>query len=131
MRVHRTKRLAVRIPAVGWKANISLGENENIEAKIVNLSAGGAYLMTEAEYQLDSKVNLWIKSPQMSFFVTAIVLRNDPYGIAVRFLDLCESTRCSILEIITRFLSRGKPDTLVVGETPVCAESHLELNCNL
>jgi hypothetical protein len=131
MRVHRTKRLAVRIPAVGWKANISLGENENIEAKIVNLSAGGAYLMTEAEYQLDSKVNLWIKSPQMSFFVTAIVLRNDPYGIAVRFLDLCESTRCSILEIISRFLSRTKSASSVEEKAPVCTEGYLELSCDL
>jgi hypothetical protein len=131
MRVHRTKRLAVRIPAVGWKANISLGESENIEAKIVNLSAGGAYLMTEAEYQLDSKVNLWIKSPQMSFFVTAIVLRNDPYGIAVRFLDLCESSRCSILQIISQFLSRTKPESSVEEKTPVCTEGYLELSCDL
>ena len=131
MRVHGTRRLAVRIPAIGWKANISSGDSENTEARIVNLSTGGAYLMTEAEYQLDSKVNLWIKSSQMSFFVTAVVLRNDPFGIAIRFLDLCESDRNSILEIISRFLSRRKPETLFVEETPVCAESHLELNCNL
>ena len=131
MRVYGARRLAVRIPAIGWEANISSGDSENTEAKIVNLSTGGAYLMTEAEYQLDSKVNLWIKSSQMSFFVTAIVLRNDPYGIAVRFLDLCEPTRCSILEIISRFLSRTKPESSVEEKTSVRTESYLELSCDL
>ncbi len=131
MRVHGARRLAVRIPAIGWEANISSGDNENTEARIVNLSTGGAYLMTEAEYQLDSKVNLWIKSSQMSFFVTAIVLRNDPYGIAVRFLDLCESTRCSILKIISQSLSRTKPESSVEEKTPVCTEGYLELSCDL
>ena len=131
MRVHGTRRLAVRIPAIGWKASISSGDNENTEAKIVNLSTGGAYLMTETEYQLDSKVNLWIKSSQMSFFVTAIVLRSDPYGIAVRFLDLCESSKCSILEIISQFLSRTKPKSSVEEKIPACTEGYLELSCDL
>jgi hypothetical protein len=131
MRVHGKRRLAVRIPAIGWEANISSGDNENIEAKIVNLSTGGAYLMTEAEYQLDSTVSLWIKSSQMSFFVTAIVLRNDPYGIAVRFLDICESSRCSILEIISQFLSRTKSESSIEEKTPVCTEGYLELSCDL
>jgi hypothetical protein len=131
MRADGARRLAVRIPAIGWEANISSGDSENTEARIVNLSTGGAYLMTETEYQLDSKVNLWIKSSQMSFFVTAIVLRNDPYGIAVRFLDLSESTRSSILEIISRFLSRTKPESSVEEKTSVCTEGYLELSCDL
>ena len=131
MRLHGTRRLAVRIPAIGWEANISSEDGENTQAKIVNLSTGGAYLMTEAEYQLDSKVSLWIKSSQMSFFVTAIVLRNDPYGIAVRFLDLCESTRCSIMEIISQFLSAAEPESSVEEKTSVCSEGYLELSCDL
>ena len=129
--MNKAQRLAVRIPAIGWEANITSEYQEYTRAKVVNMSIGGAYLITETEYKPGSKVTLWIKSSQMSFFVTAIVLRNHPFGIAVRFLDLCESDRNSILEIITRFLSRGKPDTLVVEETPVCAESHLERNCYL
>ena len=129
--MNKAQRLAVRIPFIGWEANITSEYQEYTRAKVVNMSVGGAYLITETEYKPDSKVTLWIKSSQMSFFVTAQVLRNDPFGIAVRFLDLCESDRNSILEIISRFLSRGKPDTLVVEEAPVCAESHLELNCNL
>ena len=131
MRVHGKRRLAVRIPAVGWEANIFSGDSENTEVKIVNLSTGGAYLMTETEYQLDSKVNLWIKSSQISFFVTAVVLRNDPYGIAVRFLDLCESSRCSILEIISQFLSRTKPESSVEEKSSACTEGYLELSCDL
>jgi hypothetical protein len=129
--MNKAQRLAVRIPFIGWEANITSEYQEYTRAKVVNMSIGGAYLITETEYKPGSIVTLWIKSSQMSFFVTAIVLRNHPFGIAVRFLDLCESDRNSILEIITRFLSRGKPDTLVIEETPVCAESHLELNCNL
>ena len=131
MRVHGARRLAVRIPAVGWEANISSEDSENTEAKIVNLSTGGAYLMTEAEYQPGSRVTLWIKSSQMSFFVTAIVLRNDPYGIAVRFLDLSESTRSSILRIISQFLSRAKPESSVEEKTSVCTEGYLKLSCDL
>ncbi len=131
MRVHGARRLAVRIPAVGWEANISSEDSENTEAKIVNLSTGGAYLMTEAEYQPGSRFTLRIKSSQMSFFVTAIVLRNDPYGIAVRFLDLSEFTRSSILKIISRFLSRTMPESSVEEKTPVCTEGYLELSCDL
>jgi len=65
-----------------------------------------------------------------SFFVTAIVVRNDPLGIAVRFLDLCESTKSSIGEIVSRFLSRRKSESSVAEKTSLCTESHLELNCN-
>ena len=128
--MNKAQRLAVRIPVIGWEAKISSENREYTRAKIVNLSAGGAYLMTEAEYQLDSKVNLRIKSPQISFFVTAIVVRNDPLGIAVRFLDLCESTKSSILEIVSRFLSRRKSESSVAEKISLCTESHLELNCN-
>ena len=131
MRVSGTRRLAVRIPTVGWEGNISSGDSENTEAKIVNLSTGGAYLMTETEYQPGSKVNLWIKSSQMSFFVKAIVLRNDPYEIAVRFLDLCESSRYSILQIISQFLSRTNPKSSVEKKTSVCTEDYLKLSCDL
>jgi hypothetical protein len=109
----KQQRLAVRIPVIGWEANI-LSENiERTRAKIANLSAGGAYLITEAEYQPGSMVSLGVKSSQISFWVTAIVLRNEPFGIAVRFLDLCESTRGSILEIVSRSLSGGKPESSV------------------
>ena len=66
-----------------------------------------------------------------SFFVTAIVVRNDPLGIAVRFLDLCESARCSIMEIISRFLSRTKPESSVEEKTSVCTEGYLEFSCDL
>ena len=127
--MNKAQRLAVRIPVIGWEADISSESLEHTGVKIANMSTGGAYLITEAEYQLGSRITLWIKSSQMSFFATAQVLRNDPFGIAVRFLDLCESDRNSILEIISRFLSRTKPESSVVEKTSVCTESHLELNC--
>jgi len=129
--MNKAQRLAVRIPVIGWEADISSENLEHTRAKIVNLSTEGAYLITEAEYQPGSKVTLWIKSSQVSFFVTAIVLRNHPFGIAVRFLDLCESDGSSIWEIISRFLSRTSPESSVIEKTSACNESHLELNCNL
>ena len=129
--MNKTLRLAVRIPFIGWEANITSEYQEYTRAKVVNMSIGGAYLITETEYKPGYIVTLWIRSSQMSFFVTAIVLRNHPFGVAVRFLDLCESDRNSILEIISRFLSRTKPESSVVEKTSVCTESHLELNCYL
>jgi len=129
--MNRAQRLAVRIPFIGWEAQISSERLESTQAKIANMSTGGAYLITKAEYEPGSIVTLWIRSSQMSFFVTAQVLRNDPFGIAVYFLDLCESTKCSILEIITRFLSREKAEKFVVEKTSMGAENNLELNCNL
>jgi hypothetical protein len=127
----KQQRLAVRIPVIGWKANI-LSENiERTRAKIANLSAGGAYLITEAEYQPGSMVNLGVESSQISFWVTAIVLRNEPFGIALRFRDLCESTRGSILEIVSRSLSAGKPKSSVAKKTSVPKTIHLKFNCDL
>ena len=129
--MNKAQRLEVRIPLIGWEANITSEHLEYTRAKIANLSTGGAYLITEVEYEPGSIVTLWIKSSQLSFFVTAEILRNDPYGIAVGFLDLCESDRIAILEIITCFLSRRKPERLGVKKTSVHAENNLELNCNL
>jgi hypothetical protein len=129
--MYNARRLGVRIPFIGWQANITSEKLEYTRATIANMSTGGAYLITETEHEPGSIVTLWIKSSQLSFFVTAQVLRNDLYGIAVRFLDLCESDRISILEIITRFLSRGKPERLAVVKKPaVCAESPLKFSCN-
>jgi hypothetical protein len=95
--MYNARRLAVRIPFIGWEANITSEYQEYTRAKVANMSFGGAYLITEAEYELGLIVTLWVRSSQLSFLVTAQVLRNDPFGIAVCFLDLCDSVRCSIL----------------------------------
>jgi hypothetical protein len=127
----KQQRLAVRIPVIGWEANI-LSENiERTRAKIANLSAGGAYLITEAEYQPGSMVSLGVKSSQISFWVTATVLRNEPLGVAVRFLDLGESTKSCILEIVSRSLSGGKPESSVANKTSLPKTIPLRLNCDL
>jgi hypothetical protein len=125
------QRLAVRIPLIGWEVNISSEHLEYTSAKIANLSTGGAYLITEVEYEPGSIVTLWIRSSQLSFFVTAKILRNDPYGIAVRFLDLRESDRIAILNIISQFLSKMKPQSSFEEKTSFCTEGYLELSCDL
>ena len=129
--MYKQQRLAVRIPLIGWEANITSEHLEYTRAKIANLSTGGAYLITEAEYAPGSIVTLWFRSSQLSFFVTAKILRNDPYGIAVRFLDLCESDRIAILKLISRFLSKIKPQSSFEEKTSVCTEGYLELSCDL
>ena len=129
--MYNARRLRVSIPFMGWQANITSENLEYTRAKIANLSTGGAYLVTEAEYEPGSIVTLWIRSSQHSFFVTAEILRNDPYGIAVRFLDLCESDRIAILNIISRLLSKMKSQSSVEEKTPVCTEDYLELSCDL
>ena len=127
----KQQRLAVRTPVIGWEANILSKNIERTRAKIANLSTGGAYLITEAEYQPGSTVNLGVESSQLSFWVTAVVLRNEPFGIAVRFLDLSESTRGSILEIVSRSLSGGKPERSVTRKTSVYKNMCLKFNCDL
>ena len=129
--MYKQQRLAVRIPLIGWEANITSQHLEYTRVKIANLSTGGAYLITEAEYETGSIVTLWIRSSQLSFFVTAEILRKDPYGIAVRFLDLCESDRIAILKIISRYLSKRKPQSSFEKKTSVCTEGYLELSCDL
>ena len=129
--MYKQQRLAVRIPLIGWEANITSEHLEYTRAKIANLSTGGAYLVTEAEYEPGSIVTLWFRSSQLSFFVTAKILRNDPCGIAVRFLDLCESDRIAILNIISQFLSKIKPQSSFEEKTSVCTEGYLELSCDL
>lgn len=113
----KAQRLAVRIPAIGWEANITSEYSDYTRAKIANISTGGAYLITGAEYEPGSIVNVGIRSSQLSFFVTAKILRNDTYGIAVSFLDLSESDRSAILEIISRFLSKRNPESSIVQKT--------------
>ena len=129
--MYKQQRLAVRIPLIGWEADITSEHLEYTRVKIANLSTEGAYLITEAEYETGSIVTLWLRSPQLSFFVTAEILRKDPYGIAVRFLDLCESDRIAILEIISRFLSKRKPQSSFEKKSSVCTEGYLELSCDL
>ena len=125
------RRLAVRIPVIGWEADILSKNIGPTRAKIANLSAGGAYLITEAEYQPGSTVNLGVESSQLSFWVTAVVLRNEPSGVAVRFLDLSASTKGSILEIVSRSLSGGKPARSVTSRTSVYQHICLKFNCDL
>jgi len=129
--MNNAQRLAVRIPLIGWEANITSEHLEYTRVKIANLSTGGAYLITEAEYETGSIVTLWLRSSQLSFFVTAEILRKDPYGIAVRFLDLCESDRIAILKIISQFLSKIKLQSSFEKKTSVCTEGYLELSCDL
>jgi hypothetical protein len=127
----KQQRLAVRIPVIGWEANILSKNIERTRVKIANLSTGGAYLITEAEYQPGSEVNLGVESSQLSFWVTAVVLRNEPFGIAVRFLDLSESTRGSILEIVSRSLAGVKPERSATRQTSVYKKICLKFNCDL
>jgi hypothetical protein len=129
--MYNARRLGVRVPLIGWQANIASEKLEYTRAKIANLSTGGAYLITEAEHEPGSIVTLWIRSSQLSFFVTAEILRKDQYGIAVRFLDLCESDRIAILNIISRLLSKMKSQSSFAEKTSVCTEGYSKLSCDL
>jgi hypothetical protein len=48
----KAQRFAVLIPVIGWEADISSENLEHTGVKIANMSTGGAYLITAAEYQL-------------------------------------------------------------------------------
>lgn len=123
MKTNKVRRLSVRVPAIGWEAYISNARSKNTRAKISNFSADGAYLITKEQYELESRVRLSIKSPLISFSVTGLVVRRDPYGLGVRFLDHSESTRSSLLSIISKFLAEKKAPRLFAEEIPLCRES--------
>ena len=123
MKPHKARRLSVRVPTIGWDAYVSTEKLRNTRAKVGNVSADGAYLITEAQYQPDSKVKLSIRSPLICFTVTGRVVRNDPFGIAVRFLDHSQSTRSSLLKVISKILAEKRPMRSMAVETPVHRKS--------
>ena len=131
MKINKARRLSVRVPAIGWEAHISTKRLEHTRAKIGNISADGAYLITKEHYPPDSRVTLSIKSSVICFSVTGKVVRNDPFGIAVRFLDHSESTRSSLLSVISQFLSENRSKPSFAEETPVDSESQLKPNFDL
>jgi hypothetical protein len=113
----------VRVPAIGWEAYISNERLKDTRAKISNFSADGAYLITKEQYEPESRVSLSIKSPLICFSVTGLVVRRDPYGLAVRFLDHNESTRSSLLSIISKFLADKRAQRSFAEEILGCRES--------
>lgn len=123
MKPHRPKRLSVRVPTIGWEAYVSTERLRNTRAKVGNVSADGAYLITSTQYKPASKVKLSIKSPVICFKVTGMVVRNDPYGMAVRFLDHSESTRSSLMRVISNILAEKGPIGSIAAKTPVCSEN--------
>ena len=128
MKLNKARRLSLRVPVIGWEAYISTEILKNTRAKIANVSADGAYLITKEQYQPASTVALSIKSPIISFSVTGMVVRNDPYGVAVRFLDHSKSTRNSLLRIISKLLSDKRSNRSGLKEAPIRSEGQPKLN---
>ncbi|MBW2579901.1 MAG: PilZ domain-containing protein [Deltaproteobacteria bacterium] len=128
MKLNKARRLSLRAPVIGWEAYISTKRSKNTRAKIGNVSADGAYLITKEQYQPASKVTLSIKSPIICFSVTGMVVRNDPHGVAVRFLDHSKSTRNSLLRIISKLLSEKRSNQSGLKKTPIRSESQPKLN---
>ena len=128
MKLHKARRLSLRVPVIGWKAYVSTNSSENTRAKIANVSADGAYLITREQYQPASTVALSIKSPIISFSVTGMVVRNDPYGVAVRFLDHSNSTRNSLLKIISKLLAEKRSNPSGLKKAPLLSNSQPKLN---
>lgn len=123
MKTNKARRLSVRVPAIGWEAHISNEEAKKSTAKVCNVSADGAYLITTEQYESESRLALSITSPLICFSVTGLVVRKDPFGLAVRFLDHSESIRSSLLGIISKFLAEKRSKPSFVAETPVYCES--------
>jgi hypothetical protein len=130
MKTNKARRLSVRVPAIGWEACISNERLQSSRAKISNFSADGAYLITKEQYEPASRVSLSIKSPLICFSVTGLVVRRDPYGLAVRFLDHSESTRSSLLNIISKFLAEKRTQRSFAAETLVCRERRAKVSSN-
>ncbi len=128
MKLNKARRLSLRVPVIGWEAYISTEILKNTRAKIANVSADGVYLITREQYQPASTVALSIKSPIISFSVTGMVVRNDPYGVAIRFLNHSKSTRNSLLRIISKLLSDKRSNRSGLKEAPIRSEGQPKLN---
>ena len=128
MKLDKVRRLSLRVPVIGWEAYVSSNSSEYTRAKIANVSADGVYLITREQYQPASTVALSIKSPIISFSVTGMVVRNDPYGVAVRFLDHSNSTRNSLLKIISRLLAEKRSNPSGAKEAPLRRKSQAKRN---
>ena len=128
MKLNKARRLSLRVPVIGWEAYVSTHSSEITRAKIANVSADGAYLITREQYQPASTVALSIKSPIISFSVKGMVVRNDPYGVAVRFLDHSKSTRNSLLKIISKLLAEKKSNPSGLKEAPIRSKSQPKLD---
>ena len=128
MKLNKARRLSLRVPVIGWEAYVSTEKLKNIRAKIANVSADGVYLITREQYQPASTVALSIKSPIISFSVTGMVVRNDPYGVAVRFLNHSKSTRNSLLRIISKLLAEKRSNRSGLKEAPIRSEGQPKLN---
>jgi hypothetical protein len=131
MKTNKARRLSVRVSAEGWEARISNQNAQRTKAEICNISADGAYLITKEKYEVDSRVTLWITSPLISFSVTALVVRKDASGLAVRFLDQSTSTRSSLLSIVTKFLAEKRLKHSLKTEIALCRESQPRLTIDL
>ena len=128
-RMNKATRLPVGIPALGWEVYVSTEQSGHTRAKIANISADGAFLITKGHFEPGSEVTLTVKSVLICFAVTGLVLRNDLYGITIRFLDLNEFTRNSILNLISRFLLRRWPEDPFSEEASLFHES--QVNCDI
>ena len=128
MKSHKARRLSLRVPVIGWEAYVSSNSSENTRAKIANVSVDGAYLITREQYQSTSTVALSIKSPIISFSVNGMVVRNDPYGVAIRFLDHSNSTRNSLLKIISKLLAEKRSNLSDAKEAPLRRKNQAKLN---
>jgi hypothetical protein len=131
MKRNKARRLSVRVPAIGWEACISNEGSKKTTAKISNVSADGAYLITKGQYEPESTITLSIRSPLICFSITGLVVRKDQFGLAVRFLDHSKSTRSSLLNIISKLLAEKKSEPSLAEATPVCCERQPKRNLDL
>ena len=129
--MNKARRLSVRVQAIGWEVYVSTDQSDCTRTKIANLSADGAYLITKNQYQPGTQITLTVKSALLCFSASGLVLRSDSHGIAVRFLDLSESARNSILNIISRFLLGQRQKGAFCRATRVCNEGQLKFNFDL
>ena len=97
--------LAVRIPVLGWEADISAEGCQRINTKILNIGIDGVYLMTRHEFQPGSTIAMLVKSSKFSFYATAMIVRKDSRGVEVSFIDLNEFSRAFMLNMVSRFFS--------------------------
>jgi len=99
----KDRRTSRRIP---FEASTRIAEYRIVsedQAKVENISLGGAFIRTESDIKPGTLLSLFIKSDQLggAIIVTAKVIWTEPgKGAGVHFLDLSDHARSAIEKLI-------------------------------
>jgi len=99
------KRKYHRVPMKIWIVSKEIDEHIHLPSK--NISSGGIYVITPAKHEPGSILEIAFKLPGKEHLIDAVVLvmnirpEGDMFGIGLRFLDMNDTDRKTLHNVIT------------------------------